>query len=486
MVCGQLHNEGSRLTGEHPGLLQHNAGDNDGSHADEVSGGRDPCTAAEQGARDHGDEGNLRAAGDEGGGHNGHPAVTLVFNGTGCHDAGNAAAGANQHGDEALAGQAELAEDTVEDECDTGHVAAGFQEGQQQEQHQHLRHEAQNRADTGHDAVQNQAAEPFGSISLLQQIADQNGDAGHPHAVVRGVRLFAVAVQSGNRFFIVSQGSGLLGDLQSLLILDLVGEVAGGSNAVLFHVGVIAVHDQGRRAVFVGSVVISRGSDAEQVPAVTEQAVVCPVGSGSAHADHGDVVNQEHDDREDGQAQPAVGHDLVDLIGGGQLTGGVLLVAALDDLADVHVTLVGDDALGVVVQLLLGSGDVGLDVGHGVLGQVQLLHHLVVPLKDLDGVPALLLLGQAVNSRFLDVGNGVLHRAGEGVHGNGLAVLCGVDRSLGSGHNAVALQSGNFNDLAAQCLGQLGNVDLVAVLADDIHHVDGDDHGDAQLGQLGG
>ncbi len=222
------------------------------------------------------------------------------------------------------------------------------------------------------------------------------------------------------------------------------------------------------------------------MPAVAEQAVVCPVGSGSAHTDHRDVVNQEHDDRKNGKTQPAVRHNFIDLIGGGQLTGRVLLVAALDDLADVDVTLVGDDALGVVVQLLLGGGDVGLNVGHGLLRQVQLLHHLVVPLEDLDGVPALLLLGQAVDGRFLDVGNGVLYGAGEGVHGNGLAVLRGVDGSLGSGHNTVALQGGDLNDLAAQRLGQLVDVDLVTVLADDIHHVDGDDHGDAQLGQLGG
>ena len=128
VVSRQLHNEGSRLTGEHLGLLQHDAGHDDGGHADEVSGGSNPCAAAEQGARDHGDEGHLRAAGDKGGGHNGHPAVTFVFNGTGRHDAGNTAAGADQHGDKGLTGQAELPEDTVQNECDTGHVAAGFQE----------------------------------------------------------------------------------------------------------------------------------------------------------------------------------------------------------------------------------------------------------------------------------------------------------------------------------------------------------------------
>ena len=50
----------------------------------------------------------------------------------------------------------------------------------------------------------------------------------------------------------------------------------------------------------------------------------------------------------------------------------------------------------------------------------------------------------------------------------------------------VALQRGDLHDLAAQLTGQLRDVDLVAVLADDVHHVDGDDHGDAQLGELRG
>ena len=118
----------------------------------------DPGGAAEQSAGDHGDEGNLRAAGDEGGGHDRHTTVTLVFDGTGGHDAGDTAAGADQHGDEGLTGQTELTEDTVQNEGDTGHVAAGFQEGQQQEQHQHLRHKAQHGANAGHDTIQDQAA----------------------------------------------------------------------------------------------------------------------------------------------------------------------------------------------------------------------------------------------------------------------------------------------------------------------------------------
>ena len=49
--------------------------------------------------------------------------VTLVLDGTGSHNTGHTAAGTDQRGDEAFTGQAELAEDTVHDEGDTGHIA---------------------------------------------------------------------------------------------------------------------------------------------------------------------------------------------------------------------------------------------------------------------------------------------------------------------------------------------------------------------------
>src|SRR5699024_3709493 len=108
VVGGQLHDEGGRVAGESLGLLEHHAGDDDGGHADEVGGHGHKAAAAEQGAGDQADDGQLGAAGDEAGGHDGHAAVPLALNGAGGHDAGHDAAGAHQHGDKALAGQAEL------------------------------------------------------------------------------------------------------------------------------------------------------------------------------------------------------------------------------------------------------------------------------------------------------------------------------------------------------------------------------------------
>ena len=187
MVSGQLHNERSRITGEQLRLFQDDAGDDDGCKADEVSRGGDPAAAAEQSTCKQADDGHLSAAGNEAGGHDRHTAVTLVLDGAGSHNAGNTAAGADQHGNEALAGQAEAAEDTVHDEGDTGHVADVLEDGQQEEQNEHLGNEAQNSADTGDDAVHDQAVQPASNADGFQQAAQGVRDNLTEQNIVRPV-----------------------------------------------------------------------------------------------------------------------------------------------------------------------------------------------------------------------------------------------------------------------------------------------------------
>ena len=125
-------------------------------------------------------------------------------------------------------------------------------------------------------------------------------------------------------------------------------------------------------------------------------------------------------------------------------------------------------------------------MGHDIGGNAQLGENLVVTLEDLDGVPALLLLGHGMYGGLLNVGNGVLHGAGEGVHGDGPSAVGGPDGLLGGQHDAGALQSGDLHHLAAQLPGQLLGVDAVTVLLHHIHHVDGHHNGNAQLGELRG
>ena len=406
MVRGQLHNEGSGVTCEDLGLLQDDTGADDGGHADEVSGNSNHRGAAEHSTRDQADNGHLSAAGDEAGGHDGHTAVTLVLDGTRSHNARDAAASADQHGDEALTGQAEAAEDTVHDEGDTGHVTHILQDGQQEEQDQHLGNKAQHRADTGHDTVHDQAVQPASHADALQEAA---------HCI-------------GN-------------DLSEQ---DIVGPVR------------------------------CKGTDGP--------AAVCNGGA------HGQGVHQVHDDREDGQGQDTVGHDLVDLIGSGQvLHTGLLLDSLGNNTVDVSVALVGDDALGVIVHLSLAVLDVLVDVIQQGLVEVQFCLDLVVALEQLDGIPAQEVVIDLALDGLLDVGNGMLHAAGKDMRQlDSLASLGSGSSHLSSFLAALVLQSADLNGLAAQLFAQLLQVDLIAVLTDQVDHVDSHDHGDAQLDQLGG
>ena len=406
MVCGQLHNEGSGVTCEELGLLQDDARADDGSHADEVSGNSNQRGTTEHCTCDEADDGHLSAAGDEAGGHDGHTAVALVLDGTGSHNTGHAAAGADQHGDKALAGQAETAEDTVHDEGDTGHIAHILQDGQQEEQDQHLGNEAQNCADTGNDAVHDQAVQPACHADALQEAAQRIGD--------------------------------------DLAEQDVIGPV---------------------------------GSEGADGPAA--------VGDGSTHRQG---VHQVHDDCEDGQSQHTVGDDLIDLIGNGQvLHAGLLLDSLIDDTVDVCVTLVGDDALGVIVHLSLAVLDVLVDVSDQVGGELQLIHDLVVALEQLDSVPAQEAVIDFALDGLLDVSDGVLNAAGEDVGQlAALSSLCSSHSSPCSSLGAFALQCADLNSLTAQLGAQLLQVDFIAVLADEVDHVDSHDHGDAQLDELSG
>ena len=163
-----------------------------------------------------------------------------------------------------------------------------------------------------------------------------------------------------------------------------------------------------------------------------------------------------------------------------------LEIAAVENGGDVIIPLVGDNALGVVIQLLLRVTNVALHVAERFFGQRELFQHLFVALKNLDRVPALLLLGQVVNDRLLDVRQRVLHRSAEAVTGHGLFSVRGAYRHLRRLVDPRHFKGGNLHHPASQRARQLLNADLVAVLLDNVHHVDGNHHGNAQLRELGG
>ena len=87
---------------------------------------------------------------------------------------------------------------------------------------------------------------------------------------------------------------------------------------------------------------------------ITEQYIVGPVCQEASDCADRYIINQPHNNSEDRQSQPAVGYYTVDLIGNGKTPALFFFdIAALDDGCNVNVTLIGDDTLGVIVQLIL-------------------------------------------------------------------------------------------------------------------------------------
>ena len=222
----------------------------------------------------------------------------------------------------------------------------------------------------------------------------------------------------------------------------------------------------------------------EQVPAVAEDAVVGPVCSPGTDGGDGDVVNEEHDRDEDGKAEPAVGDDLVDLIGGGEFPSVLFDIAVGDDFSDLHVTFVGDDGFGIVVFGRFHTCNDVFDRLLDVIGEAHRCKDFVISLKQFDGIPAALRLGDVRESEGFDLAECGLDIGGEGLDFRGHALFGHFHGSFGRFHDAGAFQCGDLHNGGAQLFGQFLDIDLVAVLFDDVHHVDGDDRRDAQLDDL--
>ena len=98
------------------------------------------------------------------------------------------------------------------------------------------------------------------------------------------------------------------------------------------------------------------------MPAVTEHAVVCPVGCKRADGGNGYVIYQKHNNRENRKRRKAVGDHPVDFVGCGQFLGVFLFVTAFDNRSDIDIAFVGDDAFGVIVQLFFDRLNVFFDM----------------------------------------------------------------------------------------------------------------------------
>ena len=97
------------------------------------------------------------------------------------------------------------------------------------------------------------------------------------------------------------------------------------------------------------------------------------------------------------------------------MLGRFFLYGFVYNSVDIAVALVCDDALRVVVKLFFAVGYMLLKMGHEPGVYIQLPKDLLIPLKQLYGVPAQVVFANHAGNGFLNMGNSVLHTAGEHV-----------------------------------------------------------------------
>ena len=153
-------------------------------------------------------------------------------------------------------------------------------------------------------------------------------------------------------------------------------------------------------------------------------------------------------------------------------------------MCDHAVALTGDDGLGVIVAVLLALGDQLLHASGLLLGEVDEFAGVCITLEQLDGVIAALVGGNARRQIVLDVVQNVLDGGVELVLRHLALGSCGLLDLLEQLLDALVLKSRDHHDRATELLGELVRVDLVAVLLDQVGHVEGNDHGQAGLDNL--
>ena len=153
-------------------------------------------------------------------------------------------------------------------------------------------------------------------------------------------------------------------------------------------------------------------------------------------------------------------------------------------MRDDAIALTGDDGLGIVVAVLLAPGDQLLHASSLLLSEVDEFTGVCITLEQLDGVVATLVGGNARRKVVLDVRQNVLDGGIELVLRHLTLRSSGLFDLLEELLDALVLKSRDHHDRTTKLLGELVGVDLVAILLDQIGHVEGNDHRQAGLDDL--
>ena len=106
----------------------------------------------------------------------------------------------------------------------------------------------------------------------------------------------------------------------------------------------------------------------------SKQHVIGPVCHDGTDGRYGNIVDQEHDPREDRKSRDPVRDHFVDLIGDGQLVFRLFFLNHPGhDPLNVIIPRIGNDRFRIVIQLFFAVLDMPLNMSHGLLVQIQFI-----------------------------------------------------------------------------------------------------------------
>ena len=185
-VGRQFHDERDRIAPKQRPFEQQSAQDRH-QYADQIDRQHDDRGVMGKESRgDHAIDRQLGTARHERRQDDGHLAVALTAQGPRRHDGRYAAAKADQHRHEALAGKTDLAQRLIHDVGDPRHVAAVLQQAEEEKQDNDQRQEREHAADAGTDAIDDQRMQPrrdLPYIHLRIEPADEHIDAAFQQAL---------------------------------------------------------------------------------------------------------------------------------------------------------------------------------------------------------------------------------------------------------------------------------------------------------------
>ena len=274
VVRGELEDERRRLAREEPRLLERDAAEDDDRDSDDVHHRGDVPLLAEEERREHRDDDRLRSARDERRKDDGHAPRPLVLDGPRRHHGRHAAALADEHRDERLAGEPEAAKEAIHYERDTRHVAAVLEEREEEEHDEDDRDEAENSGDASPSAVHDKALHRVVHAGPVEGIRYERAETGDPYAELPGIWLLELL----RRIVCGLVYIPLLGNLARFLVFDgrllLAGLPRGHRGLGLRELALRVLELHALVLSFLTALVRRE----RKVPSVREEAVVRPVG----------------------------------------------------------------------------------------------------------------------------------------------------------------------------------------------------------------